>query len=138
VSVIGLAQVGQAGPGDDESPTGVDLLHQVEALDLKVSHRREVDRARVVDDDVDSAPAADRLRNGVRDLLGVADVAHDRQRLAALGLDLRGSGVDRPRQLRVRLGGLRQQRHPGAVAREPLGDCQADAAASPGHEDDSL
>ena len=98
------------------------------------SIEREVDRARVVDADVDAAEALGRLRDGVRDGVGVAHVADDRQRLPAGRLDLLGGGVDRAGQLRVGLGGLGQQRHVGAVAGRAQRDREADAAAAAGHE----
>jgi hypothetical protein len=87
--------VGQTGAGDDKGPARVDLLHQVEALERQVAHRRKVDRAGVVDYRVYPAEALDRLGNRPFDGLGVADVAHDGQSLAAGGLDLVGGRVDR-------------------------------------------
>jgi hypothetical protein len=62
------------------------------------------------------------------------DVADDRQRLAAGLFELRGGGVHRARQLRVRLGGLGHQRDVGAVLRGTLGDGQADSTAGAGDE----
>ena len=90
---------------------------------------REVDRARVVDADVDAAEALDGLRDRGGHLLLVADVADDRQRLAARRLDRLGGGVDGALELRVRLGGLGDQRDVGAVARGAQRDREADAAA---------
>ena len=119
VRVVGLAQVGQAGLGHDEGAARVDLLHQVEALDRQLAHGGEVDRAGVVDDQVDAAEALDGLLHGGGDDALVADVADDRQRLAAGGLDLLRGGVDRPRQLRMRLSRLGDQGDLGAVAGGP-------------------
>jgi len=72
----------------------------------------------------------DRLRDGGRDLVLVADVADHRQRVAARRLDLLGRGEHGPFQLGVRLGRLGDQRHVGAVPRRPQRDLQADAPAA--------
>jgi hypothetical protein len=93
VRVLGVAQVREAGARDDERAAGVDRLHEVEAFDLEVAHRGEVDGACVVDHDVDPAEALHRLRDRVVHGARVADVADDRQRLAAGGLDLVGRCV---------------------------------------------
>ena len=95
----------------------------------------EVDRAGVVDADVDAAEALDRLRDRGRDLLLVADVADDRQRLAARLLDRLGRRVDRALELGMRLGGLRDQGHVRAVAGRANRDRKADAAAAAGDEE---
>jgi hypothetical protein len=113
----------------EEGAAGVDLVHEVVALHLGVQRVGERDRARVVDADVDAAEGRDALLDRGADLLLVADVADDRQRLAAGGGDLLGGAEDRPRQLGVRLGSLRREDDVGAVAGEPRGDRQADAAA---------
>ena len=94
----------------------------------------QADRARVVDEDVDAAERCDgRGDRGLHRGL-VADVAGDRQRLAAGLLDLRGRGVDRSRQLRIRRGGLGRDRDVGAVARGAHGDREPDAARAAGDE----
>ena len=63
--VVGLAQVREAGLRDDERAAHVDVLHQVVSASLgSVGDRREVDRARVVDADVDAAEALDGLGDG--------------------------------------------------------------------------
>ena len=70
-----------------------------------------------------------------RDHLGfVADIAQDRQRLAAGGADLVGGGIDGAFQLRMRLGGLGGDRDIGAVPRGAQRDRQPDAAAAAGYE----
>ena len=92
---------------------------------------RQVDRAGVVDADVDAAEALDGLRDGAASTcVVVADVADDRQRAAAGRLDLLGRRVDRALELGVRLGGLRDQRDVRAVARGAQRDREADAAAA--------
>ena len=135
VGVVGLAQVLERGLGEDEGAPRIDLLHQVEALHLELRHRREVDRRGVVDDDVDAAEALGGLRDRGGDLVGVANVADDRQRRATHLLDLLRGGVDGPRELRMGLGRLRDQRDVGAVGGDPLRDREADAAAPAGHDD---
>ena len=64
------------------------------------------------------------------DLVLVTDVADDRQRLPTRGLDLLGRRVHRALQLRVGLGGLRDQRHVRAVASGTHRDREPDPAAS--------
>ena len=67
-------------------------------------------------------------RDRVGDRLLVADVADDRQRLAAGLLDLLGGRVDGAFELGVRLGRLGDQRDVRAVARGAHGDREPDAA----------
>jgi hypothetical protein len=130
VGVVRLAQVWQAGARDHERPARVDLLHEVEALHLEVPHRRQVDGAGVVHHQVDAAEALHRLGHRGVHGVGVADVSDDRERLAAGRLDLLGGGVDRARELRVRLGGLRHERDLHSVAGGPGGDRESDSPAS--------
>jgi len=118
-----------------EGPARIDLHHQVVALHLGRQRARERNGAGVVDADVDSAECGDALRHRSGGLLLVADVADQRQRLAAEGDDLLGGAEDRPGQLGVRLGRLRREDDVGAVARQPARDRQADAAAGAGNED---
>jgi hypothetical protein len=118
----------------EERAARVDVLHEVVALHRQLLGAGDGDRARVVDDDVDAAEPLDRLRDGARHRLLVADVAHDRQGLAARRLDRLGSGVDRALELGVRLGGLGDQRDVRAIAGGALRDREADAAARAGDE----
>jgi hypothetical protein len=50
-------------------------MHQVVALHVGLCRRRERDRARVVDADVDTAEALDRFGDGVGHLIFVTDIA---------------------------------------------------------------
>ena len=127
--------MGHAGLAHDEGPARVDVLHQVVALHLERLGAGDVDRARVVHADVDAAEAIDGLGHRVLDRLLVADVAGDGQGGTAGLLDLRGGRVDCALELRVRLGGLGDQRDVGAVARRPQGDRETDPAAAAAHED---
>jgi hypothetical protein len=65
--------------------------------------------------------------DGSGDGVGVPDVADDRERLPAGGLDLLGRREDRAGQLRMRLGGLRHQRDLCAVAGGADSNCEADS-----------
>src|SRR5205823_133743 len=76
----------------------------------------------------------DRLHHRVGGLIFEANVADQRQRLAARGFDLLGGGEDGAGQPGVRLRGLGGDRDVGAVARGPQRDGEADAAARPGDE----
>jgi hypothetical protein len=138
VRVVGLAQVREGRPGEDERPAHVDVEHEVEALGRDVRDRREVDRRGVVDDDVHAAPALDGLRDEGVDLRLVAHVADDGQRLAAGLLDGLGGRVDRPGELGMGLVRLGQERDAGALARDGDGDGQPDAAAPARHDDDAV
>ena len=114
----------------------VDAEHQVEALHRRGRRRRQADGAGVVDQDVDAAEARHRLlhRGGHAGL--VADVALQRQRLAAGGLDLgRGAEWIVPGSLGLGSVVLASDHDVGAVARGALGDGQADAAAGAGDEE---
>ena len=65
-------------------------------------NRRQADSARVVDANVDATKSRDRGRHGRLHLLFAADIAEQRQGLASGGLDLRGGGMNRAGQGRVR------------------------------------
>ena len=134
VRVGGLLQMRNAHLRHQERAARVDLVHQVVALHVGLQRAGELDGAGIVDADVDAAEGLDGSCDGVGDLRLLADVADDRQRLAAGLLDLLGRRVDRARQLRMRLGGLGRDRHIGAVARRPQRDGQPDAARAAGDE----
>src|SRR5690606_25845942 len=87
-----------------------------------------VDGRGVVDADVDAAEALHGAGDGRVDLVRVADVAQQRQGLAACGLDLARRGVDGARQRGMRLRSLGRNGHVGAVARRAQRDREADAA----------
>ena len=57
-----------------EGPARIDLMHQVEALHLGRLARRQADRARIVDDDVEASEGRDRLVERGLDGLLVTDV----------------------------------------------------------------
>ena len=85
--------------------------------------------------DADPAKAVHSGADSAGDVGVVADVADQRQRLAAGGLDLFGGGVHGTLQPGVRLAGLGHQDDVGAVPGCAERDRQADAAAAPGDED---
>ena len=134
VRVLGILQDRDSRPREHERPADVDVLHQVVLLRLQVERAREVDDARVVDDDVDAAELALGLQDRLGHVVVVAHVADDRQRVAARGADLLGGRVDRSLELRVRGVGLREQGDVRAVPRRAQGDGEADAAAAAGHQ----
>ena len=125
----------RAGLRHDIGPTHVDLHHEVEALDRELGQRREVDRAGVVDADVDAAEVVGGPAHGRTDRVGVTDVADDPERLAAGLLDLGDRRVHRPLQVGLGLIGLGHDRDVGTVAGRAQRDRQADAPAATGHED---
>ena len=94
-------QVRQAGLRAGEGAAHVDAEHQVEALHRRRQRAGQADRAGVVDQDVDAAEALDRRRDRRRHRGFVADVAEQRQRLAAGAFDLLGRRVDGARQLGI-------------------------------------
>ena len=119
----------------EERAARVDLMHQIEALHRRVERAGEADRRGVVDEDVDAAEALDRRGDRRVDLRFVADVGGDRERLAAGRFDIGGRRVDRARQLRMRLGGLRGDDDVGAVGGGAHRDRVADASRGSGDEE---
>src|ERR1700731_3690290 len=101
---------------------------------MSVDHRRDLDRARVVYDDIDAAEPGSRLDERILHHRFVADVDHDRQGPAAGALDFFGGGIDGAEKLRVRFGGLCGDRNVGAVAGGAKRDRKPDAARSAGDE----
>ena len=119
----------QAGLRAEERAAHVDAEHQVEALHRRRGGAGEADRARVVDEDVDAAEALrGRLDRGLHRVF-VADVAGDRQRVAARlprsrrrrsGSFPAASGAVRPSWRR-----WRRWRRPAPRARRSRGRCRA-------------
>jgi hypothetical protein len=132
---IGRAQkMRQAGLGAQEGASGIHLVHEVEPLQVGRQGRGRRHGAGVVDQDVDAAePGRGRRHRGQHRFLG-ADVADQGQGLAAGRLQLRSGGEHGPGQPRMRLGGLAQDRHVGAIPGGPQADGQANAAAAAGDE----
>ena len=125
----------QAGLRHEQRAARVDAEHEIDAFEVGLVERRERDRAGVVDADVEAAERLDRLGHRRLHLILEADVAGDRQRAPARLFDLGGSRVDRPFELRMRLGGLGGDRDIGAVARRAQCDREPDAAARAGDEE---
>jgi hypothetical protein len=108
--------------------------HQIEPLHVGPLRVGQADGAGIVDADVDAAEFGDRLVDR-RHYLGLfADVAQDRQRLAAGAADFVGGGVDSALEFRVRLGGLGGNRDIGAVPRGAQRNREPDSAAAAGYE----
>ncbi len=135
VRVLGILQDRDGRAAEHERAADVDVLHEVVLLRLQVERAREVDDARVVDDDVDAAELALGLEDGLGDVVVVAHVAHDRQCPAARGADQLGRGMHRALELGVRGVGLREQGDVRAVPRRAQGDREADTAAPARHQD---
>ena len=95
---------------------------------------RELDRAGIIDHDVDAAEFLRRLVERISHDSFVAHIDHQRQRLAAGALDLIGRGIDRALQFWMRLGGFRSDSDVGAVARGAQRNRQPNAARGAGDE----
>src|ERR1700679_1875471 len=108
------------------SAARVDLVHQVEALHVRLGGIRETDRAGVVDEDVQTAELFYSSLDGIRDLRVIADVDRERQRLAACGLDLPRRAIDSAGKFRVGLLRLRGDGDIRAVPGGPQSDSEAD------------
>ena len=128
VRVRGLLEVRDARLRHQERAARVDLVHQVEPLHVGGERAGQLDGAGVIDADVDAAEPLERLLHRLCDLRLLADVAQHRQRLASRRFDLVRRRVDRARQLRMRLRGLRRDRHVRAVLRSAQRDRQPDPA----------
>jgi hypothetical protein len=103
-------------------------MHQIETLHLGCGDRRETDRARIVDDDIDATEDFGGSRDRRLDGLLVAHIDHEGQRPAS-GLDDFGSrAVDRAGQFYMGRVGLGSDGDIGAVARGAQTDGKPDAA----------
>ncbi len=132
--VLGLEQVRDACLRAGECAAGVDLMHQVEALEGRLERARELDGARVVDQNVDAAEGSHALCDGSLDLVLAAHVHDAGESLAARLLHLLGRRVDRPRELGVWLGSLRSNDDVRAIGSRAQRDGFSDAATGPGDE----
>ena len=90
---------------------------------------RQHDGRGIVDADVDATEALDGCRDSGLNGRLVANVADERQGLAARSLDLLGGRVNRARQLRMRLSRLGRDGDIGAIACRPQRNGQPDTAA---------
>ena len=124
-------QMRQTGFRQYKGPAGVDVLHQVVALHGNRLDGREVDRARIVDADVDTTELIDHLLDRGHHAFVVAHIPGDRERLATGRADLLGRRVDRALEPGMRVLGLGDDRHLGAVPGPAKGNSQTDAAAPP-------
>ena len=134
VRVLGFLQVRNTIFRHHEGAARVDAHHQIEAL--HVGHLRvgQADGAGVVDANIDAAEFGDGLVDGGDHLGLFADIAKDRQGLAASGADLFGSGVDGALEFRMRLRGLCGDRDVGAVPRRAQRDRKSNAPTAAGYE----
>jgi hypothetical protein len=119
---------------DHESAARIDLIHQIEAAHVGIDDRRPLDRACVVDEDVEAAKRRDGLLDRASHLRLVTHVDHKRQGVAAGLGDLLCGGEDGARQLRMRLVGFGRDDDVGAVARRAQCYGQPDAARCAGDE----
>jgi hypothetical protein len=114
--------------GAQECPSDVDPEHQVKSLHRRRFGRRQVDRAGVIDEDVDAAKGLGRPSGRSNHLFFLADVAPDRERLAPRGLDFSRRTVNRAGQLGVRFNGFGRDRDVGAIRGRTPDDGEPDAA----------
>ncbi|MCY1368282.1 hypothetical protein D9M69_552530 [compost metagenome] len=129
-----LLQVGQGGLAADHHRTGVDLVHQVEALGLQVLDTGKADGAGVVDQYVDAAEVRGGLGHGLAHGVLVAHVQLQGQGLATRGLDFLRHAEDRAGELRMGFGALGGDDDVGAVGGGAQGDLAADTTAGAGDE----
>jgi len=116
--------VGQGGPGHRVGPADVHVHEQVEPVDRQVRDPRQLDRAGVVDQQVQVAEFLDGFGD---DALAVVRVAHVADRLGCL--------VDRPLQIRVGVvDGLAGRDHVRTVLGERQRQRLADPSRRPGDE----
>ena len=69
---------------------GVDLMHQIKLLHVRLLQRSQLDRAGIVDEDIQTAEVIRRLVDGCLDCFIIANIEHDRQCLAASRFDFLG------------------------------------------------
>jgi hypothetical protein len=127
VPVLLLQHRGQHVVGARERAARVHAHHQIEPLHRRVGQRLPVQRARVVDQEVDAPHLVERRLHAGLDLRVVAHVDADGERAAPELLDLGRRVVDRAGQARVRLLGLGGHDHVATFARERERDALADA-----------
>src|SRR3990172_2926809 len=103
VGVRGNPQVGEACAGAQERAAHVHVEQEVVPFHRGLKGAREMDRGRVVHEDVDPSEALDGPGDGGLDLVVEPDVARDREGAAPRVLDLLLGRMDRPGELRVGL-----------------------------------
>lgn len=129
VWVLGFAEVREAGLRAREGTARVYLMHQVEALHRRVGCIGEEDGACVVDQDVDPTEGGNGLLYSSGNLVFIANVNDQRQRLPASGFDFLCGCVDRTWQLGVGDGRLRSNNDVGSVLRSAERKCFTDSSA---------
>ena len=128
-------QVRQTGLGAQKNRPGVDLLHQVVALERGVGGRCQANGARIVDQCVDAAEGAHGRGDQGLYFGVVAHVYGNRQGLSARLFHFGRYRVDRAGQFWMRLVRLGRDHHIGAVGGQAQCDRTADASASARDDD---
>ncbi len=107
-------------------------MHEIEPLHVERFNSAEIDRAGVVDENVDAAECFNGFCDCGGDLLIEANIAMNRQTLAARLLDLRSGSMDRSGKLGVFGFAFRRDSDIGAVAgrAKRYGEAYAPACAS--------
>ena len=104
-------------------------MHQIVALHGSLKRSGQVDGARIVDENIDSAKGLDGFIDGRLDQLFVTNVYDTGQCFAASRFDLFGSGLDGSIEFRVRFGSFSCDGDIGTIACGAKCDGFTDAAA---------
>ena len=129
-----LCQKRQAGLRTQKRAAHVDAKHQVEAFGGRLRGAGKLDRAGIVDKDIDAAEMRGSLLHSRIQCRLIAHVELDGQRLAASRRHFGGHRVNGTRQLRVRCRRFCGDDDIGAVACAAQRNSAADAAAGAGNE----
>ena len=136
VRVVRLGQVRQRGLNQGERAAGIDVHHEVVALERQHRRGAEIDRAGVVDHHVDAPELRDGRFHETLDVVVGTNVADVGQHSATGLADGFGSGVNGAGDAGVRLGGLGHDGDVRAMTGRGERNLEADAARATGHQQD--
>ena len=126
--------MGQGGLAAQIGSARIDLMHQIETLHVEFVDAAQIDGAGVVDQNIDAAKGFDGFLHRRLDLIVEADIAGQRQRLAAGRFNLRRRRIDRAGDLGIFRNAFRRNGDLCAIARGAFGDGETDATAGAGDE----
>jgi hypothetical protein len=99
--------------------SGVNLQHEIESLEISRIRPSQLNRARVINQNIDPTKGLSAFRDRRRNLFIGSNIYRQRQRLPTSLFNLFRSGINRPGQPRMRRRCFRHNRNVSPVSRRP-------------------
>ncbi len=132
--IIAFKQIRQQGLTGSVSPPDIDLRHQIKAFHRRIKSSRQVNRAGIINQDIDPAEMLCGFSSGIPQVVLIADIDNQRQSFASRCLYLLCCSIDSAGEFWMSTLRFRCNHDICTVFGGTFCDSQTDAAAAAGYK----